>query len=293
MFFVISGLLITSLLVDEQRRFGSISLKSFFVRRAFRIIPAYAAFLAVVAGLNAIGAIEVPARDFLFALSYTVNYLVARSWYIGHLWSLAVEEQFYLIWPLLLTRVGTISARKVAVFCVIAVPLLRTVLFSLSTAYRPIVGNTFETAADAIAMGCAAALFWPDVSRLLSRFSTTSVWAVIGSCFLLGTVASLRVRSALLVGISLQNLSITLMICLLVLRPSGALGTILNTTGLMHIGALSYSIYLWQQLFLNRSSSAFSSQFPQNILFAICAGYLSHYLVEQPALRLRLRLRSQ
>jgi peptidoglycan/LPS O-acetylase OafA/YrhL len=292
-FFVISGLLITSLLMDEQKRFGGISLRSFFVRRAFRIIPAYAAFLGVLALLGATNAIELPLRDFLFAISYTVNYSVERSWYIGHLWSLAVEEQFYLLWPLLLTRIGGVSARSAAIYCVLGVPVIRTVLFTLFPAYRPIVGSTFETAADAIAMGCVAALSWPTVQRLLDRRSSKMLWVVIGCLFLSGALAALRVRSALLIGVPLQNLSITLMICLLVLRPLGTVGAVLNSKAFVYFGALSYSIYLWQQLFLNRSSGALSSQFPQNILLALGAGYLSFYLIEQPALRLRIRLSSR
>jgi peptidoglycan/LPS O-acetylase OafA/YrhL len=98
-FFVISGYLITSLLLEEERRHGRISLSMFYLRRAFRIWPVAYAYIAVVAALQAAGALTLPRYNLLYAATFTMNLAPQGSWWLGHLWSLAVEEQFYFVWP--------------------------------------------------------------------------------------------------------------------------------------------------------------------------------------------------
>jgi peptidoglycan/LPS O-acetylase OafA/YrhL len=96
-FFVISGFLITGLLLNERERTGTISLPDFYVRRAYRILPAaYVFMLAMIAAhWHALSWSSIFA-----ALTYSSNYLHEKNWVLGHLWSLSVEEQFYLLWPL-------------------------------------------------------------------------------------------------------------------------------------------------------------------------------------------------
>lgn len=100
-FFVLSGYLITRLLLDEERRSGGISLREFYLRRAFRILPAlhfYVLVMAILCGAHLVG---ISAGSFIDALVFTRNYGVfgGGGWWFGHFWSLAVEEQFYLAWP--------------------------------------------------------------------------------------------------------------------------------------------------------------------------------------------------
>ena len=97
-FFVISGFLITSVLLAEYARSGTIALRRFYVRRAFRIMPVFYVFLAVMAIGGALGLLEAPLSSVLLAGTYTGDY-THLSWSVGHTWSLAVEEQFYLLWP--------------------------------------------------------------------------------------------------------------------------------------------------------------------------------------------------
>ena len=99
-FFVISGYLITTLLVREAEARGRVSLRSFYVRRVLRIFPAYFAYLAVVVGLALGGLVPLSLGDLLSAVTFTWNYSpAATSWTLAHAWSLSVEEQFYLLWP--------------------------------------------------------------------------------------------------------------------------------------------------------------------------------------------------
>lgn len=95
-FFIISGYLITTLLLREHAKTSTISLREFYIRRVYRIFSAAYAF-AIVALV--VFASQMRFRDVLTALTYTVNYNSSPPWPIGHLWSLAVEEQFYILWP--------------------------------------------------------------------------------------------------------------------------------------------------------------------------------------------------
>lgn len=114
LFFAISGLLICSRLLEEEQVFGKISIRNFYVRRAFRILPAALAFLIAIAALSLTGVLRIGVREWLGALLFFHNYtfltgsLVLDSVFVGHFWSLAVEEHFYLILPtiLVLTRRG-------------------------------------------------------------------------------------------------------------------------------------------------------------------------------------------
>jgi len=101
-FFVISGFLITTLLLEEYADSGGISLPWFYFRRTLRIFPAAYAFIAVIFILHGLDLVSLQSRDMLHALTYTMNYsqdsFHRHSWTMYHLWSLSVEEQFYLLW---------------------------------------------------------------------------------------------------------------------------------------------------------------------------------------------------
>jgi len=109
-FFAISGLLICWRLLDEESRRGRISLRNFYIRRAFRILPPAVIYLIAIAILSAIGLIHASAKELLASLLFFRNYLVqlghfsVSPWFTGHFWSLSVEEHFYLLLPGLRTH---------------------------------------------------------------------------------------------------------------------------------------------------------------------------------------------
>jgi peptidoglycan/LPS O-acetylase OafA/YrhL len=289
-FFVISGFLITGLLVSEERAAGRVSLERFYLRRTLRIFPAYFALLGVLALLDAAHVIAMPKRDFIHALTYTMNYAPGRSWYAGHLWSLAVEEQFYLVWPATILLVTTRRAQRVALAVVLLVPLIRVVEATFWPASLTMMGNTFETTADALAIGCLLALARDSLfERAWYRRAVGARWVPI-VLLLVGLALGVRLRSWLLLGQTLVNVAIALAIDRAVRRPDDFPGTLLNLPLLVFAGTLSYSLYLWQQLFLDRHSDAVTAAFPLNICLVVLAALASYYLVEKPFLRLRVRL---
>src|SRR5436190_644690 len=291
-FFVISGFLITKLLLEEAKRTGRISLLRFYLRRTFRIFPPYYAFILVLIVLDAARWITLSSGDLVHTLTYTANYHAGRSWNVGHAWSLSVEEQFYLLWPAALLVLGRWGGLRVALAFIAAAPLVRLGLWTLVPAARDTVGVSFETVADAIAIGCELALGreWLH-SQPRYRQLLRSRWLILAPvvALLAGLLAELP-RLDFLFGFTLRNVCIGLCIDWCVTYPTGRVGRILNSRPLVFVGVISYSIYLWQQLFLNRHVVAAPTSFPLNLALVVLAALASYYVVERPTLRLRQRI---
>ena len=291
-FFIISGYLISLLLFAEHERYGHISLLKFYYRRAFRIFPAFYALIAVIALLAALDVLVLGRNDVLFAVTYTTNYHHPRGWNLGHLWSLAVEEQFYLLWPATLVLLGRRRGLWAAAIFVALSPLIR---MATARGYLPqpeLIGETFQTIGDSIAVGCLLAGLRErlDASCWYQRFANSPRFLLLPLVVVAGLFAFRWPTLDYVVAQPASNLAIALMIHWAVMNHASSVGRILNLRPLAFLGTLSYSLYLWQQLFINRNSTAFYCQFPQNIGFACAAGAGSFYLIERPLLRLRERL---
>jgi peptidoglycan/LPS O-acetylase OafA/YrhL len=290
-FFVISGYLITSLLLKEEAKTGTVSLRFFYLRRTLRIFPPFYVFVAVVALGAALGWFTLSRYDLLAALTYTTNYHQERGWNLGHAWSLSVEEQFYLLWPFIVKMLGSARASRVALVTVIVCPLLRLGLLMFAPSFRPGIGFTFPTVADQIATGCLLACYGPRLAaspRLVAALRGPAFWCVpiVAALAAFGPSAKLQC----LVWESVSNFGIALLIWRVVNQPEGWAGQVLNARPVVFVGVLSYSLYLWQQPFFNRESTLGFTRFPLNILAAISLALCSYYIVERPALRLRTRL---
>jgi peptidoglycan/LPS O-acetylase OafA/YrhL len=293
-FFVISGFLITSLLIKEYERTGGISLKLFYLRRALRIFPAAFAYIGVICLLSAVGAIAVTRTDLLFAATYTVNYLIHPAWYIGHLWSLSVEEQFYLLWPFTFAVFGPRRAVWVAGASVFLGAGFRALdwFFLRHTAYYAM--PMFPMVADSLAAGCLLATcrkYLESQSWYLTLFRPH--WSLLMLATILVTNRYMNHTIFLVAGTALINVLLAVLIHRSVFCWRDRMGQLLNWKPVAFIGVLSYSLYLWQQPFLNRDSSAWPAGFPQNLVFAFAAAMASYLFLEKPLMRLRNRLRTQ
>lgn len=291
-FFIISGYIITALLARERLRTGLVSLRGFYARRTLRILPPLAAYVGSVYLGNALGlARGVGVGDLLFVATFTVNYAPHINYLVGHLWSLGVEEQFYLLWPILYV----VSGRRIAVLIgvVVAVPLLRLAP-DLGLVPSVNAGKSFHTVADSLATGCLVAL--SSASGRWSRFVARLPHAVALGVLVAGVCGSIAwARGSLGLGHvfapSLANLAVAIFLAKEV-RPSRSLSfRVLNWSPVVALGHLSYSLYLWQQPFLFHSAvPKFYTAFPLNFIIVFSLALLSYHFIELPALKLRRRL---
>ena len=289
-FFVISGFLITTLLLEESDRTHTISLGSFYMRRFFRIFPAFYFLLAIVFIFDTVGLIALRPGDLLAAATYTINYHHDRAWYLGHVWSLSVEEQFYLLWPAIMLVAGIRRAMNIAGAMVFVAPLLRFGL-GFFPSMRPGIGETFPTVADALATGCLLAGLGPWLARS-SRWTSflDGRWYWLALIPIVACVRNPSAKLGWLFGETIMNLSIAVVVARVIRRPDDRFGRLLNSPPLIWIGTLSYSLYLWQQSFLDRHGGSVVQSFPLNLVLAVLMAHASYLLVERPFLRLRQHL---
>jgi peptidoglycan/LPS O-acetylase OafA/YrhL len=292
-FFVISGFLITRLMLSERSKNGCVSLKLFYARRALRLFPAAYAFMACVCLLWVAGIVHLQAKDIWHAVTYTVNFESGRSWQIGHLWSLSVEEQFYFIWPCTFVLLGPRRAGWVAAGAILLGPVARSCAWLLlrGTPYRDL--EMFPMVADSIAMGCLLAMAgsWLEGKKwYLQLFRPAYSAGLLALVLLTNRFMGYTVVSVF--GSSIINACLAVLIHRSVYCSRDWIARVLNWKPVAFVGVLSYSLYLWQQLFLNRNSAAWINAFPQNLVLTIAAALGSHFLLEKPLLRLRHRLRA-
>ena len=294
-FFVISGFLITGLLLDELKRTDRIRLGRFYFRRTLRIFPPYFALLIALAAADLAGWISLNPGDLLYGATYTSNYHDARSWYVGHTWSLAVEEQFYLLWPAVLLFARTRRALLIAAATILVVPVIRVAEWELlpSAAYG--IGFRFETIADALAAGCVLACARQRLHRsaLYMRALSSRAFVLVPMAAVLANLTHDHPLIAFGAAATVINLCLALCVDWCVTFHEGRIGRVLNAAPLVFVGWISYSLYLWQQPFLNRASDAAIAQFPLNIVLTVAAALGSYYLVERPSLQLRKRIETR
>jgi len=271
-FFVISGYLITTLLLKEHVRSSTIDLREFYIRRAYRILPAAGVFLAFA---FMVYWREIRYIDMAAALLYVLNFDFGRPWMIGHLWSLSVEEQFYFLWPGALKR---FYAHKTLILTgtIAVAPIYQLICYHYKT---PAALSTFPAVAGDLAIGSLIAIFGskiPEISVWLAAAMAVAV--VVFPHYAADT--PLKTIFEVLILSPLVSVCIAGVLIHVVRRPYG----FLNIAPVVWIGRISYSLYLWQQPFFSAKNQAY-----YKLAFGICLACLSYYLVEQPVLRLRER----
>jgi peptidoglycan/LPS O-acetylase OafA/YrhL len=310
-FFIISGFLITGILLNELNRRGSVNLMRFYFKRTFRIFPAYYAFLVIIAIAATLGFLETRPGDMLQAVTYTSNYNPDAAWHVGHTWSLSVEEQFYLIWPAVLLMAGTGRAVWLLAGLILLTPAWRILLQAVPEGayglglWQAGRGHTFDTTADIIAIGCLLAILrtqlWSFAPYRKLIESKAAMLAVLVYVVLVpltpdlayqfeGSTRYLIFALYEAIGVPALNISIALLVDWAMRNPASSVGRALNRPFLMKLGVISYSTYLWQQVFLNRHEDMFFNVFPLNVILALAFGWLSFRFIETPWLVLRERI---
>lgn len=292
-FFAISGLLITHRLLEEDAREGAISLRAFYIRRSFRILPAYFFYLAAMGLLVGYRTRYELWSCILFFRNYLPYYL--GTWRVGHLWSLAIEEHFYLIWPSLFlwfARKNKARAARAASWLAIAFALWRIAdanhhltagLLNVSASTRT------DLRLDSLFWGCAVAFALRDPkirTQLSGRFSGLFFGALFAAT--LGFI----VVSSHLSGVLLPIL-FPWLLAGTITNPNWLVSRALNAPVLVQVGKISYSLYLWQQPLFpvpGWEHPAWFQLFPWNLPLAFLCAWLSYRFLEGPFIRWGRRL---
>jgi peptidoglycan/LPS O-acetylase OafA/YrhL len=285
-FFALSGYLITTHLVWEFDATGRISLGDFYLRRAFRILPPVFLYLAALGALSILGIIGFDWQSFCAALFFYANY-ADHTWAVGHFWSLSVEEHFYLLWPLLLVAFGVRKGWGTAVAFAVAVGILR-----LAVDHSHWLDSVFQDAAhgnfhsdlvfDTLLWGCCLAFFLrrPRRADLTSAALSTIIAITVGAMMF----AHWKISQTIVVA----HLLPAILVGAVAAAPHAPIGKFLELEAVRFIGRMSYSLYIWQQLFLGGRGSHFPTIYALAATF-VCA-FISYKLIEQPAIRFGRRI---
>ena len=311
-FFVLSGFLITSLLLTEWDRTGSISIKDFYIRRALRLLPA----ITVLSIVLAAGALFLNERDaektyrgIWLALSYVSNWLYAFKLYsaenpLGVTWSLAIEEQFYLFWPLVLRFLlqSKWLSRRGTVLLVIGLLFLiighRSWLHSLGVPVERLYYGS-DTRADALLIGCLIGFMfcWNFVPKtrafkiLVKAFTVVSVGFLAYMTLTATWEDLLLYRSLILSMISVAAGMVLIGVLVLQSRP---IKMVLQFAPLVWFGRISYGLYLWHWpilwiIYQQKHLPPSNLQLFLVMVLSLVLPTLSYYFVEERFLRLKGR----
>ncbi len=313
-FFALSGFLITSLLVQEHAATGRVSLRNFFARRALRLLPALwlflVAWLLVVAVLGnhpwittvpggGAGAAEpittalqgVGAALGYFSNWFEINNLSSGYFPLGHLWSLAVEEQFYLIWAPVLTVVLWCRPRLAGIFAALltVLSLLDAVVIHHASSTTGIVDMGTDTRAGAFLAGAFLTLCWTQRSRVVTwiqshaRVPTTVgvLGVMVWAAWVFDHRASVLEFGLAWVGVSLGA---AVLIANVVDERAPRKATILSHPIVIYLGQRSYALYLWHYVWLTWLRSLGLMGIVGAFAASLACAEFSWRIVEAPAL---------
>jgi peptidoglycan/LPS O-acetylase OafA/YrhL len=271
-FFVLSGYLITSRLLSEHENDGSISLRNFYIRRFFRLMPAawaYLLFRVLLALASREAIVSVSLMPSLFCFRNYVNVIGPAA--TAHFWSLSIEEQFYFLWPSVLLLSGRKKAFWIAICGSVTVALWRYCCWNRIAVLHPQMMFETQYRADALLVGCAAALVLPNIRQLLHKWMAFPLLILMGFRIAIGSP---------LVPLY-ESIAIALLILITSQNPTRTFGRVLDSRLLSSIGLLSYGLYLWQEiLFRAHTIPGILAM----LLFMIAAALVSYFFIEQPSI---------
>ena len=295
LFFALSGYLITSRLIEEERRRTHASLTDFYLRRLFRIQPAAILYLVIIFILSKFALISISRPAWFSAAFGYANLMTAyHTYYTGHFWTLAIEEQFYLLWP----ATFILLAARNRLVAAVAIALVAGIWRDIAIEYQ-LTNSWLRTDFEGewLMWGCIAALVqqvgWGK--RLVGTMSTPATRVVVLSLTALFIAyASINWKSPN-GAVSLAAATTPLLFIATARYPSGLLGRVLSSRPTVWLGQISYSLYLWQQLFFvwdNFRSPAMGvlQSMPLRIVMALGCASISHYCLEKPMIELGRRI---
>lgn len=291
-FFIISGYLITKLLIDEELRNKTINLQFFYIRRAIRLSPCLILYMLTIIILNITNTLHTDPNNWIYSVTYTMNYYPDRAWELGHLWSLSIEEQFYLLWPILfkLHHKNRLNILKASIVIAVICRLVITLFFAKSSIGQM---EIFPANMDGIAMGCVLGIYQNDFHK-----NKLYLKLISSKFFLILTIPILIIN--LSGGYSITYIAFTTISNLLITISVDRFSTINNNTSFKIlnnkyfslVGKMSYSIYIWQQLFLNKKSLEIYNKFPLSLMLTLFTASISYNFIEKNFLKLNKKYRT-
>lgn len=293
-FFALSGFLITSLLVEELAETGRVAFRRFWIRRALRLIPALAAVVGAVFVLLPLLPVET-SDGIVPTLLYVTNWhraFVGDVGALGHTWSLGVEEQFYIVWPLVLVwmyrRGGPSSALRLALGASVAVAVVREYASRTEAVSEAHIYNSFHFRADAILLGCALALAFHVGIRPNTLGRRGVVWSALtlfAAAFLWSNVAGLPISIRALAAVA--TCALVAGICA---GSVPRLAAVLSHPAARWLGVRSYGLYLWHYPIRTAFPAELSVSDRVAVLaFTLAVTAISYRYIEAPFLALKDR----
>ena len=288
LFFVLSGFLITSLLLTEWNNNGAISLRAFYRRRVLRLLPALVVMLAIVSAVLAVTGGVDPLVWVFFSVTYVINIasviegdIPAVS--LQHTWSLSQEEQFYLVWPITLLFVLRRRARPqtiaVVLLAITVVIVAWRAFLALALASPGYLLYSPETRSVGILLGClAGVLFSYGLVRRVPLWLATAMLVPAGIAIAL---MSLQSRWDAVVLVPMFCLAATVVLLASVLHPAWWFARLIDRAWLRGLGKISYALYLWHWPLY------YAFGWVIGLPLAIVVACLSYRFVELPFLRRR------
>lgn len=284
-FFVLSGYLITTLLLRECATSGRVSLRAFYLRRFFRIVPVFLLTIALYVIAVMLSHDSSKQAQFKASLPWLLSFLPefrphAAGNILGHAWTLGIEEKFYLVWPVLLLAIVPIRKKTL--------PILLLPMFALL-----LLPHEFARSYGGLSIGTLLAVLLSRPARERVRKMAETPDSLI--CVAIACAYWIAQWPR---GVYLFDLAIAWLLGILVLRP-GDLRAILESRFLVYVGRRSYAFYLIHVLVLNAVSAALGRYFavptwfevvPLGFLFTLAGAALIHLAVEKPCIALGRRL---
>jgi peptidoglycan/LPS O-acetylase OafA/YrhL len=301
LFFTISGFIITWLLLEEQRRTGAVSLRDFYLRRTLRIVPVYAAYLLCIFLLQRLGRCDESATSWAGSLTFLRNLLGRGDSATVHLWSLAIEEQFYALWPATFVILKLNHRRRLA-FWLFGLVVVAAIVCRFQTGDGSGFLNRLNGERslfrymDSLSIGCFAAYLWsatpgPGIEKGSLFAATALILTFVGS--------RITWQGMGLVGPFVPSLQAAAFAWLMLwtLSKRSMCFALLNSRPAVALGLLSYSFYIWHLFFVDHFAPR---ALPFRLLntwwlwpfLALATAWLSWSGLERPMQKLRKRVAS-
>ena len=306
-FFVLSGFLITWLLLKEAERHGDVSLRLFYIRRALRIFPAFYVYAGVLlVALHTFGK-RIVWGQAMASLLYVNNYYQAiagdPSTGLSHTWSLGIEEQFYLLWPIAFVALHH-RRPLLARFLVIGIACvwIHRWMLVMAGVHQGYIYEAFDTRADHLMIGCLLAV------ALRERWGSP-LWRQLSAHATLPalTLAALAASATLgyridgyrdAVGFVVDPLLVAALIVQLIALSESDAWSWINWPAVRYLGRISYSVYLYQQIVPTFVEAAlrgrpFALQLSAHVIGVTLVASVSYWIIERPFLAIKDRIGSR